>query len=99
MKALIASPLAALALGLAGSVQAATPVNAGNDLATCQALMHQFDQAAPAHNEAPKMIEARAKRSTAESACKSGNYKGGIMDIRAALNDIGVKPVQQAALQ
>jgi hypothetical protein len=97
MKALIASSLAVLALGSMGSAQAAAPVNAGNDMSTCQTLISEFDQAAPAHNQAPKMIEARAKRSSAETSCKAGNFKGGIMDIRAALNDIGVKPVQRAA--
>jgi hypothetical protein len=73
----------------------ATPARSSEEAATCQSLMKQFDMAAPSHNAAPKMVEARARRSTAETACGSGNYKSGISELRAALNDIGVKPVQQ----
>jgi hypothetical protein len=95
MNRMIASSIAALAIAAAGYVHAAdAPMS---DASTCTALMKQFDQAAPAHDSASKIVEARAKRSTAETACKSGNYKAGISDLRAALNDIGVKPVQLPA--
>ena len=91
MNRMIASSLAAVAVAVTGAVHAAD--TAKNDASTCSALMTQFDQAAPAHNTATRIVEARAKRSTAESACKAGNYKAGISDLRAALEDIGVKPV------
>jgi len=99
MKRMIASTLAAFAIGVAGSAYAAaTPTTQGTeDQKTCQTLMMQFDQAVAAHNQAPKVVEARAKRSSGETSCKSGNYKSGIGDLRAALNDIGVKPVQLPA--
>jgi len=99
MKRMIASTLAAFAIGVAGSAYAAaTPTTQGaEDQKTCQTLMMQFDQAVAAHNQAPKVVEARAKRSSGETSCKSGNYKSGIGDLRAALNDIGVKPVQLPA--
>ena len=48
--------------------------------------MTQFDQAVGAHNQAPKLIDARAKRSSAETSCKAGNFKSGISDVRNALN-------------
>jgi hypothetical protein len=95
MHRIIASSLAASTLAAAGLAWAAPTATSAEEAATCQSLMKQFDTAAPAHNSAPKMVEARAKRSTAESSCKAGNYKSGIGDLRAALNDIGVKPVQQ----
>ena len=95
MHRIIASSLAAVPLAAAGLAWAATPATSAEEAATCQSLMKQFDTAAPAHDSAPKMVEARAKRSTAESACKEGNYKSGISDLRAALNDIGVKSVLQ----
>ena len=95
MHRIIASSLAASILAVAGLAWAATPATSADEAATCQSLINQFDTAAPSHNSAPKMVEARAKRSTAESACKSGNYKSGISELRAALNDIGVKPVLQ----
>jgi len=95
MNRMIASSIAALAVAAAGYAHATdAPMN---DASTCSALMKQFDQAAPAHDSAAKIVEARAKRSSAETSCKSGNYKSGISDIRAALNDIGVKPVQLPA--
>ncbi len=98
MKRMIASVLAAFAVGLAGSAHAATTAQgATEDQKTCQTLMSQFDQAVAAHNQAPKVVEARAKRSSGETSCKSGNYKSGIVDLRSALNDIGVKPVQLPA--
>ena len=100
MKRLIASTLAAFAVGVAGSAYAAataTTQGATEDQKTCQTLMMQFDQAVAAHNQAPKVVEARAKRSSGETSCQSGNYKSGIGDLRAALNDIGVKPVQLPA--
>ena len=90
MNRMIASSIAALAVAVAGYAHATdAPMN---DASTCSALMKQFDQAAPAHDSAAKIVEARAKRSSAETSCKSG-----ISDIRAALNDIGVKPVQLPA--
>ena len=98
MNRMIASLLAACAVGVAGCAYAATPAaTQTEDMKTCQTLMNQFDQAVGAHNQAPKLIEARAKRSSAETSCKAGNYKSGISDIRGALNDIGVKPVQLPA--
>jgi hypothetical protein len=100
MKRMIASVLAAFAVGVAGSAYAAaTPTTQGatEDQKTCQALIMQFDQAVGAHNQAPKVVEGRAKRSSGETSCKSGNYRSGISDLRAALNDIGVKPVQLPA--
>lgn len=96
MRQMIASVLAALAIGAAGTTYAASAVQT-EDMNTCATLMKQFDQAVSAHNQAPKLIEARAKRSSAETSCKSGNYKAGIGDIRSALNDIGVKPVQMSS--
>jgi hypothetical protein len=100
MNRMIASVLAAFAVGVAGSAFAApTPASQGasEEQKTCQTLMMQFDQAVAAHNQAPKVVEARAKRSSGETSCKSGNYKSGIGDLRAALNDIGVNPVQLPA--
>ena len=91
MNRMMASSLAAFAVAVAGAVHAAD--TAMNDASTCSALMKQFDQAAPAHNSAAKIVEARAKRSAAETACQAGNYKSGISDLRSALDDIGVKPV------
>jgi hypothetical protein len=91
MNRMIASALAAFAVAAAGAAHAGN--TAANDASTCTALMKQFDQAAPAHDSAVKIVEARAKRSAAESACEAGNYKAGIGDLRTALEDIGVKPV------
>jgi hypothetical protein len=88
---MIASSIAAFAVAAAGYAHATDAPK--NDANTCSTLMKQFDQAAPAHNSAAKIVEARAKRISAESSCKAGNYKAGIADIRAALNDIGVNPV------
>jgi len=97
MKRMIASLLAAFAVGVAGSAYAATAPTQAEDAKTCQTLMTQFDQSVGAHNQAQKLIEARAKRSSAETSCKAGKYESGISDIRNALNDIGVKPVQLPA--
>jgi hypothetical protein len=91
MNRMIASSLAAFAVAVAGAAHATD--TAVNDASTCSTLMKQFDQAAAAHDSAAKIVEARAKRSSAETACKAGNYKAGIGDLRAALEDIGVKPV------
>jgi hypothetical protein len=102
MNRMIAGSLAAVAVAAAAVVAFAAPpatdtisTKPSQDAAVCQSLMQQFDTSAPSHNAAPKMVEARARRSTAETSCQSGNYKAGISELRAALNDIGVKPVQQ----
>lgn len=92
MKTLTSSVLAAVALALGGAAFAATP--AKPTMATCDALMKQFDQVVGTHGMAAKVSQAKEMRAKGEQSCKAGNYQRGVADLHTALNDIGVKPIE-----
>ena len=86
----LATTLLASAFGAPPPEVAARPATA----ADCQSLLHQFDVAITAHRGASHADDAQQSRDLGEAACTQGHYGDGVLKIRHALHEIGVKPVK-----
>jgi len=83
-----------LALAGAGVAGAATktPAPAATH-ATCDALMKQADSALTTHKTSAKAKSAQQLRDEGSKECKAGNYAKGAEQLRHAITDLGMKPV------
>jgi hypothetical protein len=86
---------AALALSSIGVATAASEksMHSAATAATCESLTKQADSALAAHKDAQKAEAARQLRADGEKACKAGNHEKGAADLRQAITDLGMKPV------
>jgi hypothetical protein len=58
----------------------------------CKALQAQFDKAMETQWTAAKAANARAMRTKGANLCAAGNWDQGIVKMKMALKDLGVKP-------
>jgi hypothetical protein len=63
----------------------------------CQHLLHQFDVAWNARRGGTHAQLAHKNRDTGEAECREGHYADGILHVRRALHDLGLKPVKRPA--
>lgn len=80
-----------LMVGLSAGASAAT--KATPTMERCQALESQFDTAKDSHKAAKEYQRALSSREKGAQECKAGDYSKGVASLKAALQDLGVKPV------
>ena len=85
---------ATVALATFGTAGAAADIaHAAATKATCDALMKQADTALAAHKTDAKAKSAQEHRAAGDKECKAGNYAKGTEQLRMALTDVGMKPI------
>jgi hypothetical protein len=83
--------IAVAGIGTAGAATSATKA-ANQD--TCHALIKQADSALSTHKgDAAKSQSAKEHLATGKADCKAGSYEKGAEQLRQAINDLGMKPV------
>lgn len=87
----LGATVALATFGTAGA--AATTTHAAATKATCDALMKQADTTLAAHKADAKAKSAHEHRAAGDKECKAGNYAKGAEQLRMALTDVGMKPV------
>ena len=90
MKKSLVSLMAAGALFVCLQATAAEPKEKAT-MDTCNTLSADFDAAAKANPNAPKLAAASKRRDHAMAECKAGKYDTGAKALHAALSQIGAK--------
>jgi hypothetical protein len=83
--------IAVAGIGTAGAATSATKA-ATQD--TCHALVKQAESALSTHKgDAAKSKSAKEHFDAGKADCKAGSYEKGAEQLRQAINDLGMKPV------
>jgi hypothetical protein len=86
--------IAVAGIGTAGTAGAATSATKAANQDTCHALIKQADSALSTHKgDAAKSQSAKEHLATGKADCKAGSYEKGAEQLRQAINDLGMKPV------
>jgi hypothetical protein len=87
----VGATLSLAGLGVASAATNATPAHA--TAATCDSLVKQANTATAAHAAGKKTEAAKKLRAEGEKNCKDGLYDKGAKELRQAITDMGMKPV------
>jgi hypothetical protein len=85
--------LALSGIGFASAASYDKSTHAAATAATCESLTKQADSAISAHKDAKKADAARKLRADGDKECKAGNHEKGASDLRQAITDLGMTPV------
>ena len=86
-----AATLSLAGLGVASAATNAAPAHA--TAATCDSLVKQANTATATNATGKKSEAAKKLRTDGEKYCKEGFYDKGAKDLRQAITDMGMKPV------